>query len=235
MAGPAPILREVHRLRRHAKELQDEIQRAPRLLKAQQAKLASQESVIKEGHEALKMLKVSAHDKETQLKGVQQVIAKHEKQRNEATSKKEYDGLNAEIEHEKKKIRGLEDEILEIMGQIEEQTAKLPELEKISQKALQDVAEFGKTAEVRLVGLREELEKIRVQIREVEATLPTDPVFRGPYNRIIQSMDEDALAEVKNRTCTACHTDITAQNRHDLLKGQFVICKSCGRALYLIE
>ena len=88
MAGPAPILREVHRLRRHAKELQNEIQRGPRLLKAQQAKLTSQENLIKEGHEALKKLKVAAHDKETQLKGVQQVIAKHEKQKNEATSEK---------------------------------------------------------------------------------------------------------------------------------------------------
>ena len=44
MVSSASILREIHRLRRHAKNLQDEIERLPRLLRAQQVKAARQEA-----------------------------------------------------------------------------------------------------------------------------------------------------------------------------------------------
>src|SRR5919202_130820 len=97
MAGPAAILRELHRLRRHARDLQAEIDRGPRALKAQQDKVARQEEALREAQEVIKRLKVETHDKELTLRGKQQQIAKHERQLNEATSKKEYDALQAEI------------------------------------------------------------------------------------------------------------------------------------------
>src|ERR1051326_7621476 len=102
MAGPATILRELHRLRRHAKQLQAEIGRGPRLLQAQQAKVSRQEEVAREAQETLKRLKVTSHEKEVQLKAKQQQIVKHEKQLNEASGKKEYDALRAEIAGDKK-------------------------------------------------------------------------------------------------------------------------------------
>ena len=141
-ATPASTLREVHRLRRHAKELQDEIERAPRVLKARQTKITNEENALKEGQEELKRLKVSALEKESQLKGLQQNIAKHEKQKNEATSKKEYDGLGVEIASDKKKCQDLEDEILDALTKIDEQTARIPALEAAVGKARQEYAAF---------------------------------------------------------------------------------------------
>src|SRR5437899_3098908 len=43
MSGPADILREIHRLKRHVKDLQSELERLPRLLKGQLAKVSRQE------------------------------------------------------------------------------------------------------------------------------------------------------------------------------------------------
>lgn len=235
MSGPAPIFREVHRLRRHETALQEDIDRGPRLLKAHQAKLAAVEGSLAQGHEAIKKLKVQMLEKESQLKGVQQVIAKHEKQRNEATSKKEYDALNAEIGSEKRKITAIEDDILEILGKIEEQTAKIPEFEKTLEKAKADFAELEKGAAGRADDLRQELEKTKAQLQQVEAALPDDASFRSVYNRVVQSKGADALAGIVGRTCTACYTEITAQNLHDLTQEKFVMCKSCGRALYLAD
>ena len=40
MPGPGLVLREIHRIRRHAKDLADKIEQAPRRLKAQQNQLA---------------------------------------------------------------------------------------------------------------------------------------------------------------------------------------------------
>ena len=62
MAGPATILRDIHRLRRHARDLRAEIERGPRLLKGQQTKVARQEDVVREAQDRLKRLKVTCHD-----------------------------------------------------------------------------------------------------------------------------------------------------------------------------
>jgi len=67
----------------------------------------------------------------------------------------------------------------------------------------------------------------------VEATLPDD--VRPLYERLLAAKGEDALAGVEERNCMACYTAITAQNYHDLKHNQFVLCKSCGRILYLAE
>ncbi len=48
-------------------------------------------------------------------------------------------------------------------------------------------------------------------------------------------MGPDGMAAVKNRSCAACSTEITAQSYNELLQEQFVACKSCGRILYLPE
>jgi predicted nucleic acid-binding Zn-ribbon protein len=235
LATAASTLREVHRLRRHAKELQDEIERAPRILKARQAKITAEENALKEGQDELKRLKVSALDKESQLKGLQQNIAKHEKQKNEATAKKEYDALGVEIASDKKKCLDLEDVILEALTKTDEQTARIPALEAAVQKARQEFVKFEKETQARAEGLKQELAKAKQQIQAVEDTLPTEQSVRGLYNRIISSMKDDALAGVANRTCTACYTEMTAQNLHDLKQGNFVMCKSCGRALYMLD
>jgi predicted nucleic acid-binding Zn-ribbon protein len=233
MAGPATILREIHRLRRHAKNLQAEIERGPRLLKAQQAKAGRQEEALREAQESLKKLKVASHDLEVQRKGTLQRIEKHKKQLNEATSKKEYDALRAEISSEEQKIKDLEDKILESMIQIDDQTARLPELEKAIQQAKAEAADFAKNVQDRQAGLTEQLNQAYLSIKETEATLPAD--VRPQYDRLVSARGEDALAAVENRTCMACHTEITAQSYNDLMLSQFVMCKSCGRVLYLPE
>src|SRR5438876_8365282 len=172
MAGPAATLREIHRLRRYAKNLDNEIESGPRLLKAQQAKVARQEEILKESHETLKRLKVTSHEKEVHLKSLVQLIAKHEKQLNEAGSKKEYDALKSEIAASKKKCQQLEDEILDCLGQIEDRTAQLPELEKALQQAKVEFQEDEKNSEDRIIDLRAQLDRTLQEINQIEATLP---------------------------------------------------------------
>jgi uncharacterized protein len=233
MAGPATILREIHRLRRHARDLRAEIERGPRLAKGQQAKVARQEELLREGQEGLKRLKILFHDKEVQLKQTLQQINKHEMQLNQAASKKEYDALKSEIAADRQKCKELEDEILDAMGKIEEDTARLPEQDKAVKRAREEYTEFEKSQREREASLQEQLGQALEQIKQVEASLPKD--IRPQYDRLVAARDEDALAPVQNRTCMACYTEITAQAYNDLMLSQFVLCKSCGRALYLPE
>jgi uncharacterized protein len=231
MAGPATILREIHRLKRFAKDLQSEIERGPRLLRGQQVKVARQEELYKEAQDELKRLKVASHEKEVQLKATLQQIDKHERQLNEAASKKEYDALKAEIASDKRKCSQLEDDILESLTQIEERTAQLPESEQAVRRAKAEYTDYEKNAEGRLAGLRQQFEETQRQIEQIEATLPDD--VQPHYARLIAARGEDSLAPVENRTCMACYTEITAQSANELHQGKFVFCKNCGRALYL--
>lgn len=233
MTAPAATLREIHRLRRHAKNLQDEIDRLPRQLKAQQGKVSRSEEALREAQETVKRAKLDTHAKESELKEVQQLIAKHEKQRNEATTRKEYDTLNHEIAAEKQKCRAIEDKILESMLAADEKAAQVPELEKALQAAKEEVARFELTAGERRAGLEAQLRQAMAELKDIEVHLPDD--IRREYERIVNSRGEDAMAAVHNRTCAACYTEITAQMSNELLAGRFVLCKNCGRLLYLPE
>jgi predicted nucleic acid-binding Zn-ribbon protein len=233
MAGPATILREIHRLRRHAKDLQNEIDRGPRVLKAQQTKVARQEGLLADAQEEVKRLKLITHEKEVTLKSTLTTITKHEKQLNESTSKKEYDALKVEIASEKEKCKRLEDEILDSMARVEEKVAELPAVENAIKQAKAEYADFEKTFASRIGDLTEQQKTVQSQLKEVEVTLPVD--VRQTYDRVVGARGEDGLAAVQNRTCMACYTEITAQAYNDLMLSQFVLCKSCGRALYLPE
>jgi uncharacterized protein len=233
MPGPAAILRELHRLRRHAKDLETELERGPRTLKLQQDREARQEDQAREAHDALKHLKVTIHDKEVSLKAKHQEIAKHQRQLEKAGSNKEYDALQAEIAAEQKTCQQLENEILEAMSEVEDRTAQLPQLEREVQRVKGEVHQIIEDVQTRRHQFTELLQGTRQQIQEVEATLPED--VRAQYLRLVTARGEDALAAAQGRICSACYTEITAQNYNDLLQGRFLICKNCDRILYLPE
>ena len=233
MSGPAKIFREIHRLRKHAKDLQTEIDRIPVQLKARQNRITQQEAGGKEAQDHLKHLKVQCHEREVLLKQTQQQVVKHEKQLQEAGSKKEYDALKSEIQREQDHCKQIEDEILATMMEIEERTAALPEAEKAAKQAKLDYAEYEKNTEVRKTSLMELLTQALQSLKEVEATLPEE--LEVQYRRMVTARNEDALAPVQGRTCVACYTEITAQAQNDLLSGRLAVCKACGRILYLPE
>jgi len=162
-----------------------------------------------------------------------QQVTKHEKQLNEAKGKKEYDALQAEIVAEKKAISELEDDILNDMAETEERTAGLPDLERAVKQSKEDAARQEQENQGRQASLMELLNTALENLKQVEGTLPEDA--RAMYQRLAAARGMDALSAIRGRTCTACYTEITAQNYNELLQDQFVICKSCGRIVYLPE
>jgi predicted nucleic acid-binding Zn-ribbon protein len=232
-AGPARILRELHRLRRHAKNLQTEIERLPRQLKVAQGKVTRQEETIKQAQDGLKKLKVTVKGKEDALKAAHEQIAKYKRQRDTVADKKEYDALSAELTTTQTRCQQLEDEILTGLSEIDERAAQVPELEKTLKQYQHEVANFDQISKTRQAEMQTELDKTLAEIKRVDATVPVD--FRPLYDRQINARGEDALASVEGRICQACYTSITAQQYNELGQEMFVLCKTCGRILYLPE
>ncbi len=231
MPGPAAILRQLHHLRQHAADLDSRIDQAPRQLAIQQKKLATQEDALKAAQELVKRMALDIREKEGSVKATQALIKKYEKQLEESTNKKEYDTLKAEIASEQKIVAKLEDEILVLMGQHEEATARLPEAEKTAQKARADFAQWEKDHEERLARCAAEKTRALEDLKTAEATLPDD--VKPQYDRLIAQKGMDTLSGVRGRICSACYTEITSQMLSELQREVFMLCKNCGRMLYL--
>ena len=64
MPGPAVLFRQIHRLRRFARDLQEQIDRIPSRLKARKNKVTREEDAARDNQEAIKQLKKRIHEKE---------------------------------------------------------------------------------------------------------------------------------------------------------------------------
>ena len=142
MSGPASLFREIHRLRRFARDLQEQIDRIPRMRKAYQNKLAQREQALRDEQDAIKKLKVTASDKEKQLKAKGELMDRFTRQQSELTTRKEHEALMLEMAHARDMIAKLEEEILAAMSEGEERAAKVPELEKAVSAVKEEVAKF---------------------------------------------------------------------------------------------
>jgi len=231
MPGPAVILKELHRLRLLIDDLDAKIAGAPKQLANQQKKLAAQEDVLTQAKEHLKRLALDMRDKEGSIKATQALIKKYEKQLDGAANKKEYDTLQHEIATSKANIAKLEDEILAAMGESEEKTAQLPTVEQTAQKAKADFAQWEKDQHEKIERFKNEKVRAAEALTANTASLPDD--VRPQYERLTAAKGNDALSGVNGRICSACYTEITAQMHSELKREMFLICKNCGRMLYV--
>jgi predicted nucleic acid-binding Zn-ribbon protein len=233
MAGPAVLFREIHRLRRFARDLQEQLDRIPKQLKVHQAKVTKAEETLRQAKEGVRHWKVKVSDTEKSLKAKHGEIARFEKQRDTAGSTKEYEALGHEITHAQEKCGELENEILAAMEEGEKLEASLPEVEKALQQAKEEQAKVEQESAPRKASLTTQLNETNEKLKAAEAAVPAD--LRPQYNRTVASLGADGMAAVANHACTSCYTEITPLAYSQLQQEIFVLCKSCGRILYLPE
>lgn len=231
MAIPLPtLLREIHRLRRHLRDLQAELDRLPVALKARQTRLAKQEQALKDHLDGIKHLKVDTHEKEVRLKSAGQQLAKYERQLSDMTTPKEVEAKQTEIANTKTLVGQLEEQILEGMSDLDDRNAKTPEFEAQVKKAKDDLAAFQNEMGERTERLMREKKLAEEELKSNQAQLPNE--VRDKFDRLVKAYGADALAEVADRVCGQCRSTITAQNVNELSAGHFLCCNNCGRALY---
>jgi uncharacterized protein len=227
------LLKEIHRLRRHLRELQTEIDEGPRVLQIEQERLDSEKQAHQDAYDTLKKLKLKQKEDEVSLKATESRLQKLAADMNLAGSKKEFDAKQSEIDQANAKKGELEDAILNTIAEIEERTAKLPEVEAKWAEAQKEFATFQKDAKERLDRLLTDQKFTQGELAKVEPQLP--PEARTPYDRLIKRYGPDGLAGVKNKSCQQCRTTLTDQQRANLTGGSFFCCPQCGRGLYLAE
>ena len=156
--------------------------------------------------------------------------------RNLMSSKKqdEYTAAIREADAARKQISALETQILEQLEQLEQAEASLKE-------RADEIASLNSDREARLKAFDEQtgtigerLANARKERDEVFANLPKQ--MSGLYTRIKSRIrDGVAVAEARNRSCTACFMSLRPQVMAEIRRGEEVLtCDNCGRILYYV-
>ncbi len=158
-------------------------------------------------------------------------------ERNLMSSKKqdEYTAAIREADAARKQISALETQILEQMENFEQAEAALHE-------RADEIATLNSDREARLKAFDDEtksqselLAKQRIEREQVFANLPQS--MSGMYSRIrARIRDGVAVAEARNRSCTACFMSLRPQVMSEIRRGdQVLTCDNCGRILYFVS
>jgi len=157
-------------------------------------------------------------------------------ERNLMSSKKqdEYTAAIREADAARKHISTLETQILEPMESLEKADAALNE-------RADEIATLYSDREARLKAFDEGTQEqsrhligARAEREQVFASLPK--AMKAMYSRISARIrDGVAVAEARNRSCTACFMSLRPQVMAEIRRGEEVItCDNCGRILYYV-
>jgi uncharacterized protein len=156
-------------------------------------------------------------------------------ERNLMSSKKpdEYTAAIREADAARKQISALETQILEQMEQLDQAESSLNE-------RAAEIATLNSDREAKLKAFDEEtgtigdrLAAARKEREEVFASLPKP--MSALYSRIgARIRDGVAVAEARNRSCSACFMSLRPQMMAEIRRGDEIItCDNCGRILYV--
>jgi len=233
MSTVAGDLRELHQLHIRLREVQQELERGPKQIRARQQFTQRKQQNLEAQSETLTACKKAADQKSLQLKSNESRIADLKLKLNSASSNREYDILKGQIEADTMANSVLEDEILEALEKVDSTQQVIRQLEQEHQAAKQ--AEEGVLEAVTAAepGLRQEAQELAASISEAEKTLPGD--IAVDYRRLVKTHGAAALAPVENGACTECYVGLSPQSRVELNSGKILFCKNCGRLLYQPE
>ncbi|MEQ8790381.1 MAG: phospholipase [Pirellulaceae bacterium] len=233
MTVNAEMLRELHRILRQITDLTGRLERGPKQIKAAKASLAALEQGEAAAKESLTRAKVTADQKQLQLKERENRILDLKTKLNTANSNKEYQALKEQIAADEQANSVLSDEILEALEKIDELQASLDEARVGVGKQKEELAKVQARVSQQQANLEEELGRVNAELESVQKGIPAD--LRTEYNRLVKGRGENALAQVEGEYCGGCYFSLTAQMINELLIGKPVFCKNCGSLLYMPE
>jgi uncharacterized protein len=233
MALTAVALRELHRIHQQLADLRERLDRGPKQVRARTAGVAQAEEQVAKVQAEVKASRVALDQKQLQLKSGEGKIIDLKVKLNQANTNREYQALRDQIAADEMANSVLADEILEAMEKVDLQKAQVPECEARVAKAKEELAKTQQQLRAEEDSLRSDIKRLEAQLLETEKNLPDD--FRDMYLRVVKAKGPDSMAAIENSSCGGCFQQLTANVVNEINMGRVVMCKSCGRVLYLPE
>ncbi len=168
---------------------------------------------------------------ERTLSSEQETLQKYESQLMQVKNQIQYAAAWKEIDVARKKVKELEDQMLELMSQIEAIDNELAEKETaltpLKEKHDSEYAEWQGS----LGGLRELFEKATAKISDIEKEIPDQ--LKREFRKLFDRRQGVAVAVVENGSCSACRFKVRPAVEQQVRRGEVIKCDSCSRIIYL--
>ena len=203
------------------------------------ARIADIKEQLRDAQEALEEARDDQMRKTSSVKQIEldvesrnEHIRKLRTQQYEIKTNEGYRAIDHEIVTLRKLIRGLEDQELTLLEDIEKLNAivELREAKLAEREA--HVKDDLDMLDERMSKIGGKIDKLKVDRDELMNGIEKSWLSR--YTRIIQNRKDFALVPVEDATnCGGCHMQIPPQLVHDARKGNSMVpCSYCGRLLY---
>jgi len=167
---------------------------------------------------------------ERELQAEQDLLKKYQGQLMQVKNQVQYAAAWKEIDASRKKIKDLEDVLLQQMSESEEKQGEL-EQRKASHSELKTKFDTAYQAwQASLSDLRKEIEGIHSKISGIEQEIPGN--LRAEFHRIFKQRQGVAVTRVINESCGSCRVHIRPQTLQQLKRGEVAMCEGCRRIFY---
>jgi uncharacterized protein len=197
--------------------------------------LANQQRLaLGEKRDQIKHLRARIAARETDLRASAGESDKLTVQMNAARTNKEYTTFQHEIAAKKADASRIEDDLLTLMGDVEELEGDAGEIERALAQLDKQQAEEAKGVDKDVA--RVEGEIAAWQKKRAAATGAVEPGLLAEYERIAVQKGASAFASVVGSSCQGCFMQLPPQLVHVLRGGRKVVkCPSCARLLYMAD
>lgn len=160
----------------------------------------------------------------------QETLQKYESQLMQVKNQMQYAAAWKEIDTARKKVKELEDGLIEVMTEIESIDTELAERETaLAPLYEKHQAEFEEW-QGSLGDIRNLAEKARERIASIEAEIPER--LRREFHKIFEHRQGVAVAVVENDACSACRFRVRPAVAQRVRRGEVTMCDSCRRFIY---
>ncbi|MBN1456900.1 MAG: hypothetical protein JW912_03505 [Sedimentisphaerales bacterium] len=189
--------------------------------------------------EEVKLSKIQIDRLELELKDRDDHISKYRTRLNLAKTNKEYASILTELNTSKADNSKIETQILDMMKNIDADTAECQELQKQIEEQKEKLDELRKTSEEKAQVFLDEIEQIQVEWDAAAKDLPGDVL--DIFKRVAETYDGESLAYVELQdekvqvySCDGCFMSIPTEVANQLMtKDEIIRCTNCTRILVL--
>jgi predicted nucleic acid-binding Zn-ribbon protein len=233
MTATTETMSQLHRIHKQLTDRRERLEAGPHRVMAHEARFAKLENDKALAKENATQLRMAIDSKQLLLQTAENKISELKGKLNACSSNREYQALSEQIAAAEMANSVLEDEILEAMDRSEQLALVVTEAEGEVFKGVTFLADAKQSVSEEEQAHKLSIAQLKSELAEAEMHLPDE--VRSDYDRIVRTRHEDSMAAVEGDICIGCYQKITPNMVNLLAMKKVVICKACGRLLYLAE
>lgn len=213
--------------------VKDELRRLPAERERRRAAIDGRIATREELEQQLQRTQLTIREIEMDATQRRQKMRKHESELNDTTDGVVVASLEHEIRSLKRDVNQAEDEVLELMGTVEELTRKKEELSAEIAAEEETFKELDANVTQEVAAAEAKLKELEAE-REANVAGDMDQEVVRVYESLLDSREGVALSQLDGRTCTMCYMEVPANLSVRIARAvELVRCPSCDRILHL--